>query len=286
MNKTQKVILSLGLVAVLCVSATASAQCCPKKVDVALEQMLVLQTISGFDLYSDEVAEFIDGYMQYRAEMDKLNAERDAAITGLTAALAAGKTGSAVVDLMEDLMDADEEIFSFKQDAIAQTEGLLSGADQAAICLLISTLDAQKAKLRTCIAGNPCAACPAAGAAGAGAAAAASPAEGVAAALDAYGKALLSQDVDAMMALVSAKFSNYEMPDKASMKEFIEGSIDMGYLDDGELFLDDAETEFDGDTATIYPIDFSGAAGEVTLELVFTKEATGWMLTGMDIEGL
>ncbi len=108
----------------------------------------------------------------------------------------------------------------------------------------------------------------------------------IAAVVASWQASMIAQDVDKMLATFSEKFSNYEMSDKEALREFAEGAIDMGYLDDAEFWMDDAETEIEGTTATIYPIDFAGAAGEVTFELVLTKEASGWLITGMEIEGL
>ncbi len=97
---------------------------------------------------------------------------------------------------------------------------------------------------------------------------------------------MIEQDVDKVMAAFSEDFSNYEVPDKDSMREFFEGVIDMGYLEDAEVILEDAETEIDENTATVYPIDVSTAAGSVTIELTLTKEEGGWLITGMEIEGM
>ena len=110
--------------------------------------------------------------------------------------------------------------------------------------------------------------------------------EAVAAAYGAWKTALLAQDVEAMLAVISPNFSHYEFGDKDGLKGFIEEAIDMGYLEDGEISDDDAETTIEEGKATIYPIDFSGAAGDVTIELTIAKEADGWLVTGMDIEGL
>jgi len=50
--------------------------------------------------------------------------------------------------------------------------------------------------------------------------------------------------------------------------------------------VDDAQTTFEITKATIYPIDFTSADREVTIKLTLAKEQCGWMITGMDIEGL
>jgi len=110
--------------------------------------------------------------------------------------------------------------------------------------------------------------------------------KGIAGALERWKDVLIAQDVDKILAGVSEHFTSYDAPDKDALREFVENSIAMGYLDDAEVFLEDAETEIDGSTATVYPIDLSTAAGDVTIEFTLTKEEGGWLLTGMEIEGL
>ena len=98
--------------------------------------------------------------------------------------------------------------------------------------------------------------------------------------------AMIAQDIDKIMTAFSEEYTHYEAPDKEAMKDFMQGAIDMGYLEDAEIFLEEMELEIEEGTATLYPIDISTAAGEVTLELTLTKEDAGWLITGMDIEGL
>lgn len=98
--------------------------------------------------------------------------------------------------------------------------------------------------------------------------------------------AMVAQDIEKIMVAFSEKFTHYEAPDKAAMKDFIQSAIDMGYLEDAEINLDEMQVTIEGTTATVYPLSLSSAAGEVTLELTLTKEESGWHITGMDIEGL
>ena len=108
----------------------------------------------------------------------------------------------------------------------------------------------------------------------------------IAGAVETWKAAMIEQDIDKIMATFSENFTNYEIPDKDGLREFLGGAIDMGYLEDLEIFLEDAKTAIDGTEATVYPIDFASAAGEVTIELTLTKEDGGWTITGMDIEGI
>jgi hypothetical protein len=37
---------------------------------------------------------------------------------------------------------------------------------------------------------------------------------------------------------------------------------------------------------TVYPVDLSGAAGSVASELTLAKEEGGWLVVGMEVDGL
>ncbi len=104
--------------------------------------------------------------------------------------------------------------------------------------------------------------------------------------VESFKAALLAQDMDALMAAFSEEFEHYEWGDKEGAADFLGQANDMGYLEDLEVVLDEAETEIEGDTATVYPIDLEGAFGAVTIELVLTKEADGWLITGLDASGV
>jgi len=92
-----------------------------------------------------------------------------------------------------------------------------------------------------------------------------------------------AQDIEGSMALFSDKFEG-EQGGKDDMKEFMLEAKDMGYLDDMEVILDDAEITIDGETATVYPMEVETAMGGAILELTLTKESSGWMITAMEME--
>jgi hypothetical protein len=92
-----------------------------------------------------------------------------------------------------------------------------------------------------------------------------------------------AQDIEGSIALFSDKFEG-EQGDKDDMKEFMLEAKEMGYLDDMEVILEDAEITIDGDTATVYPLEVETAMGAATLGLTLTKEPSGWMITGMEME--
>lgn len=108
----------------------------------------------------------------------------------------------------------------------------------------------------------------------------------VAQVVDSWKVGMSELNIDKLMATYSEDFETSQVPDKDSLSQFLEGAMESGYLDDVEVILDDTETEIDGETATVYPIDIVSAAGEVSIELTLTKEEGGWMITGMEIEGV
>jgi len=94
--------------------------------------------------------------------------------------------------------------------------------------------------------------------------------------------AVIAQDIDAQMALLSEDFEGSE-GDKAETGEFMLQVKEMGYLEDAQVLLEEAELTIEGNTATVDPIEIETAMGVATVELTLTKEAAGWTITGMDL---
>lgn len=103
---------------------------------------------------------------------------------------------------------------------------------------------------------------------------------------------LVTGDTEALLSCFSEDFSHYEVPDKATLADYVQMGVDMGYLDqvkdqNVEIKLDEAKITIDGDTATVYPIDASADMGSVTVELTLKKEADGvWRIITADVEGI
>ncbi len=116
--------------------------------------------------------------------------------------------------------------------------------------------------------------------------AALSPEEEIAAQLEAWRDAMTNKDIEGIMALFSEKFSHYDWQDKAGAKMFIEEAMNLGYLDDVTVLLDDAEIKVDGDVASVYPVDIEGSFGAISMELIVSRTNGTWLLTGMDAPGL
>lgn len=111
-------------------------------------------------------------------------------------------------------------------------------------------------------------------------------AEMIQAQVEGFKAALLALDIDKLMATISEDFYHPEVGDKASAKNYLQDAMDSGYLDDGEVDLDAAETAIEDDTATVYPIELSAPVGAVTIGLTLNKETGGWFISEIDVEGL
>ncbi len=104
-------------------------------------------------------------------------------------------------------------------------------------------------------------------------------------------EAIKTENLDAVMSLISDDFDFYEVGDKEALRDFLESAIDMGYVemyaDDVEIITEDTEYERDGDEVTVYPVDVEGSFGSVTIEFQAQLEEDGaWRITGLDISGI
>ncbi len=147
----------------------------------------------------------------------------------------------------------------------------LSTEQQAALLLLLDQLGS---------ASGEAAAAPAA------AAPASDPKEACKAAIGIFAAAAAKEDLDGMISVFSDSFEHYQYGDKAGVKEFLQQSADMGYLEGIEFSMDDAEFELDGDTMSVYPVDVEGSFGSITFEYILKKEGDAWKIVEFDASGL
>lgn len=282
--------VAVFLVLVLGVMVVAQAQ---SDSDKLLEKLLIVQFAEEAELDAYSMAEFLEGYAEYRSTMDMLEARQADARAALEAAIAAGNS-SDIATKMRALMAADKAIFEAVQSGVSEASALLNAADVAKMYLMVSDLDATKQALRAQLAGPaPQAAsgdCPVA------AAPAMSPEEEVMAQVKAILADVLAGNADKLLDYVSEDFEHYQVGDKAALAGYLQMGKDMGYIDDfpqwvkdndGKISLDDAEVELKDGEAIVYPIDASSAMGSVSVELVFKKDADGvWRIITADADGI
>jgi uncharacterized protein GlcG (DUF336 family) len=96
-----------------------------------------------------------------------------------------------------------------------------------------------------------------------------------------------NKDIEKLKTMISDDFSHYEFGDKDTLIAFTNMTMAQGDLDDAEIDLEYAETEVDGDTAVVYPVEMVAVFGSATIEFKLKKEADGvWRVIGMEMEGI
>lgn len=278
--------------------------------DVLLEKLLVLQFTEEAKLDAYDLAEFLQGYAEYRATMDGLQARQAEARSALEAAIASDN-GADIATKMRALMAADKAILDAMQAAVSEASAVLSAADVAKLYLTVSNLDAAKQALRAKLT-TPCPAMPCMSTAVPAAQAistvpdeavpplAVTPTMTEEEEVMAQVKALLADfmaaKVDKLLDYVSEDFEHHQVGDKKALADYLEMGKAMGYVDefpqwvkdnDGEISLDNAEVKIKDGKATVYPIDAVAAIGSVSVELVFKKDPDGvWRVITAEVDGI
>ncbi len=106
--------------------------------------------------------------------------------------------------------------------------------------------------------------------------------------LTAWISASVAQDADKIMAVMSEDFSHdsydYQAPDKAAMREYVEGSIAEGAHDYLEVLYEADVIKIEGDKAEVYPIDWTCSLGSATIGLTLKNEGGTWRIIDAVVE--
>ena len=100
--------------------------------------------------------------------------------------------------------------------------------------------------------------------------------------------ALESKDIEMLLTTFSEDFSHPELAGgKGEAREMLQMGVDAGYADDGEVSIVDMQiTKNDDGTASVYPVDLSGAPGSISVELVMKKEGDVWRIVTVNPDGM
>jgi len=299
MKRVTRLTAIVVLAAMLC-GASAYGQCCGAcpnaKMKALVGKALVLDLADKLGLAGEEMTILLDEFSKYQKELASLQSQRAETKDKLTAAVDSGAAESEISALLDKLQGLDEDIFQLKNDTIDAYAMDLTSEQMAACYLFLADYDQVVCAAVKVMRGDaaPCAAA----APGAAPCAAAAPAEAAAPAADgtpeekalaaakAWCEALVAQDMDKTMACFADDFEHYEYGDKSGIQDFIGQAVDMGYLEDLETSVEDAEAEVDGEEIIVYPVELSGAFGSVTFELVFQDRNGEMKITGLDASGL
>jgi ketosteroid isomerase-like protein len=90
--------------------------------------------------------------------------------------------------------------------------------------------------------------------------------------MNGWKQAIVSQDVDAILAGYSEDFSSERVDGKEQMREFMEGAVDQGWLENIDINLEIAQLTITDDTAEFAPVEIIGDNGEMELNFTLKKE--------------
>jgi ketosteroid isomerase-like protein len=97
--------------------------------------------------------------------------------------------------------------------------------------------------------------------------------------------ALIAHDLDKLMESYSENYVNIEGGDKDSVREFVAGVIEQGYLDNVEVNLEDAQITIEGDKATVAPVELTSDTGTYVLEYTTLQKEDGvWLIVSSKAE--
>ncbi len=92
--------------------------------------------------------------------------------------------------------------------------------------------------------------------------------------------ALIAHDLDNLMGTYSENYVSTQGGGKDSVREFLAGAIEQGYLDNVKVNLEDAQITIEGDKANIGPVELTSDAGTYVLEYTLQKEEGIWLIVG------
>ena len=96
--------------------------------------------------------------------------------------------------------------------------------------------------------------------------------------------ALIAHDMDKLMETYSENYANTQGGDKDSVREFIAGVIDQGYLDNVKINLEDAQIKIEGDKADVDPVELTSDGGTYVLDYTLQKEQKAWLIVFSEMQ--
>jgi ketosteroid isomerase-like protein len=90
--------------------------------------------------------------------------------------------------------------------------------------------------------------------------------------MNTWKEAIVAQDVDAMLGEYSEDFSSADGTDKEGVRQFMEGAVGEGVLDDIEINLETAELTITDDKAEIGPVQIDSNMGSMDFVYTLKKE--------------
>jgi len=91
-----------------------------------------------------------------------------------------------------------------------------------------------------------------------------------------------AKDIDRIMNTISENYVSFMGGGKQSMRDFLTGAIDRGFMDNVEINIKDAESTIEDDKAKFGPVKFIGERGPFVIYYKLQKEGNKWLIIGTE----
>ncbi len=93
----------------------------------------------------------------------------------------------------------------------------------------------------------------------------------------------IDKDIDRIMATFSENFVSFNGGGKESMRDFLTGAFDDGFMDNITINIKDAKVAIKGDKATFGPVELIGDMGPFVINYNLQKQDGKWLIIGAEM---
>lgn len=100
--------------------------------------------------------------------------------------------------------------------------------------------------------------------------------------------ALEGKDVKLLMTTFTKDYADPRVGDRAAIEKILSENINSSYTENGKVTMEDMKLTFSDDkkSVKVYPIDLSSVMGAVSVEIVLAKTEEGWLISGVNPDGV
>lgn len=100
--------------------------------------------------------------------------------------------------------------------------------------------------------------------------------------------ALEGKDVKLLMTTFTKDYADPRVGDRATIEKILSENINSSYTENGKVTMEDMKLTFSDDkkSVKVYPIDLSSVMGAVSVEIVLAKTEEGWLISGVNPDGV
>jgi ketosteroid isomerase-like protein len=90
----------------------------------------------------------------------------------------------------------------------------------------------------------------------------------------------IDKDIDRLMATISEDFVSFDGGGKESMRDFLNGAVNDGFMDNFRIDIKDAKIQIKGNKATFGPVEMTSDMGPFVFNHILQKDNGKWLIVG------